>query len=134
MVSAQDVSVAAGELGAGLDVSLSNTGPSPVDIGGFTFELTVGDTAITFTNITTSTTTAPYIFDGLGLFGPNIGLAVNDQDWMASDIFSVIGSGTTLASNDTVGLGAFGVRRVELSHRHLRCAARPRPSHHSVRF
>lgn len=104
IITADNVTEAAGASGVSLDVTLTNTGPGAVGIGGFTFELTVGSSDITFTGVTTATA-APYIFDGLGLFGPNIGTVVTGQDIMASDVFSVIGSGTTLGSGATVGLG-----------------------------
>jgi len=105
IIMAQDVTVAAGASGASLDVTLTNTGPGSVSIGGFTLELTTGNAAITFTDVTTGTSSAPYIFDGLGLFGPSLGNVVNGQDIQASDVFSVVGSGTTIGSGATVGLG-----------------------------
>ena len=105
IITADNVTASAGDTGAGLDVTLTNTGPGTVGIGGFTFELTVGSTDITFTGVTTATTLGPYIFGGLSLFGPSIGIVVNGQDIMASDNYLVIGSGTTLGSGATVGLG-----------------------------
>lgn len=105
ILTAQDATAAAGSTGNSFDLVLKNTGPGSVTVGGFFFELTVADAAITFTGVTIATSPAPYIFDGLGLIGPNIGTVVNGQDIMASDLFSVIGSGTTLGSGASVGLG-----------------------------
>jgi hypothetical protein len=104
IIAAQNVVVSAGTTGASLDVTLTNTGPGAVGIGGFAFELTVGNSLITFTDVTTATA-SPYIFDGLGLFGPSLGIVVTGQDILASDLFSVIGAGTTLGAGVTVGLG-----------------------------
>jgi PEP-CTERM motif len=104
VVAAQAVTSSAGATGASLDVTLTNTGSSAVEIGAFTFELTVGSADITFTGVTTATSVA-YIFDGQGLIGPDIGIAVNGQDIMASDLYSVIGSGATVGAGATVGLG-----------------------------
>ena len=105
VIMADNVTATAGDTGIGLDVTLTNTGPGSIDIGGFSFELTVGSTDIKFTDVTTGTTTSPYIFGTLGLNGPDIGLLVTNQDIMASDVYSVIGAGTTLASGETYGLG-----------------------------
>jgi hypothetical protein len=105
VISAQQVTSDPGATGVSLDVTLTNTGPSSVGIGAFTFELTVGSTDITFTGVTTATA-APYIFDGLGLIGPDIAVpGFTGQDIMASDLFSVFGSGATLGAGVTVGLG-----------------------------
>ncbi len=101
----QDVIYSAGATGASLDILFTNTGPTSVTIGGFSFELTVGNTAITFQDVTTGTSPSPYIFGSLGLSGPSIGTVVTGQDIMASDLDSFIDSGTTVASGQTVGLG-----------------------------
>jgi hypothetical protein len=103
IVSAGSKTANAGSTGNSFDVTLTNTGPSSVTIGGFNFELKVTNTAITFTSATTGTS-SPYIFDGLGLFGPTIGTG-SAQTIDASDVYSVIGSGATLGSGVTVGLG-----------------------------
>src|SRR5450631_1810049 len=71
ILSVQSVAGAPGSSG-NFDVLLTNTGPSIQNIAGFAFELSTADTNITFTDVTTSTTTASYIFAGDSLFGPDI--------------------------------------------------------------
>jgi len=105
IVSVESVAANAGDTGGGLDVTLTNSTAGAVQIGGFSFELATNSTDITFTGVTTATTTAPYIFDGLGLFGPNIGTSSPGQTMDASDIFSIPSSGTTVGAGVTVGLG-----------------------------
>ena len=106
VISAQSVAASAGDTGASLDILLTNTGPTPTTaIGAFAFTISVAGSDITFTDITNGTTSAPYIFDGLGLFGPNILSSLAPQVATASDLFSVIGSGVTLGVGVTVGLG-----------------------------
>jgi hypothetical protein len=67
------------------DVLLTNTGPSSQNIAAFNFELTTVDTNITFTDVTTSTTTAAYIFSD-SLFGPDITTFTSAQSVEAGDL------------------------------------------------
>ena len=105
ILNVSSVTVASGSTGDSFDVTLTNTGPgaSPA-IGSFSFALS-SSTQINFTGVTIATSSAPYIFDGLGLFGPNITTSAGPGTVSASDAFSVIGSGTTLGAGATVGLG-----------------------------
>src|SRR5438552_826527 len=73
VISAQSTTAAAGSTGNSFDVFLTNTGPSSVTLGGFSFELQVGPN-ITITSVNISTSVAPYIFGGHSLFGPVISL------------------------------------------------------------
>jgi hypothetical protein len=86
------------------DVTLTNTGPAALTIGGFSFGISVSDPHVVFTSVTTSTV-SPYVFDGQSLFGPNIDTAPAGQSAIASDLFAVFGSGTTIGAGVTVGLG-----------------------------
>ena len=104
IVSVESVTANAGSTSDALDITLTNTGPSAVTVGGFSFGVSVATTNITFTQANTSTTTAPYIFDGLSLFGPVISTSTG-QSLTASDLFANIGSGTTLGAGVEVGLG-----------------------------
>ena len=105
IITVQSVTANPGTTGNMLEVDLTNTGPaaSPA-IGAFSFGLSTTNPGITFTGATNATTLAPYIFDGLGLFGPNIDTSTG-ASLTASDLFSVIGSGTTIGAGATVGLG-----------------------------
>ncbi|HEV8414688.1 MAG TPA: PEP-CTERM sorting domain-containing protein [Bryobacteraceae bacterium] len=100
--SIQSVTASAGSTGNTLDVLLTNTGPSGVSIGGFNFEIAASDPAIVFTGVFTSTVTAPYVFDGDSLFGPQIDTQTSPTV-IASDI-SASGS-AALGSGATAGLG-----------------------------
>jgi hypothetical protein len=85
-----------------LDVTLTNTGPGPVTLGGFSFGLSVTDPAITFTSATVATVIAPYIFAGQSLFGPTISTSAPGQTLDASDLGL---TGATIAGGAAVGLG-----------------------------
>jgi hypothetical protein len=97
----------AGSTNDAFDVVLQNTGPSAVSVSGFSFGLAVSSTDITFTQATTSTTAAPYIFDSLGVVGSTVSTTPPPpgQTVEASDLYFVIGSGVTVGSGATVGLG-----------------------------
>ena len=85
------------------DLTLTNSGPAAVTVGGFSLGISVSDSHVSFTSATTATSTAPYIFDGFSLFGPVISTS-SGQALTASDSFAVIGSGSTLGAGVTVGL------------------------------
>jgi hypothetical protein len=104
VISVQSVTATAGTTGDSLDITLNNTGPNAVTVGGFSFEVTAATSVINFTAATTGTSTAPYIFDGNSLFGPTISTSTG-QTLDASDSFSIINSGTTVGSGATLGLG-----------------------------
>ena len=106
VVTAQSVTAAAGSSGNALDITLTNTGPSSVGIGGFFVEVSVASgSGVTFTGANTSTSPSSYIFGANSLFGPNIGtVGSGGLSVLAFDISSVINSGATLASGTTVGL------------------------------
>ena len=52
-----------------------------------------------------TSTSAPYIFDGLSLFGPDLTGPTSGQSLIASDVFLVPFSGSTLGAGVTLGLG-----------------------------
>jgi len=103
IVSVESVTANAGSTSDALDITLTNTGPSAVTVGGFSFGVSVATTNITLTQANISTT-APYIFDGNSLFGPMIN-TFTGQSLIASDLFAISGSGTTLGAGADVGLG-----------------------------
>jgi hypothetical protein len=100
----ESVSASAGSTGNTLDVTVTNTGPSAVTVGGFSFEISTPTSNINFTDATTATTLAPYIFGGNSAFGPSIAISTG-QALDASDSFFPFGSGSTLGAGATVGLG-----------------------------
>jgi hypothetical protein len=104
IVSVQSVSAFSGSSGNTLDVTLTNSGPGDVTIGGFSFIITAGDAGIDFTMATTGTTLAPYIFAGHSLFGPEIDTS-HGQTLAASDAYDVAQMGATVGAGATVGLG-----------------------------
>jgi len=103
-VTVQSVIVAPNSTGNSFDVTLTNTGPSAVSVGGFSFEITTTAAGINFTSATTATTIDPYVFAGHSLFGPTIN-TTSGSTLDASDNYDVQASGITLAAGATVGLG-----------------------------
>ena len=99
IVSVGTVTASAGSIANSLEVDLRNTG-SAVTIGGFSFEVSVSNPDINFTQADTSTT-QPYIFPTDSLFGPFINTTAGSS-LTASDL-SV--AGVTIAADTTVGLG-----------------------------
>jgi len=103
VVTVQSVTASPGDNGDPLEVDLLNTGPSAVDIAGFTFGISTANPEINFTGATTATG-APYIFAGDSLFGPEIATSIG-QTLIASDLFAVVNSGVMVGSGNTVALG-----------------------------
>ena len=102
VLSIESVTGAPGSTGM-FDVLLTNTGPSSQNITAFNFELTTIDTNITFTDVTTATTTATYIFPD-SFFGPDITTFAIDQSVEAGDVEGTF-TGTDVAAGATYGLG-----------------------------
>jgi hypothetical protein len=102
VLSVESVTGAPGSTGT-FDVLLTNTGTLSQNIAGFDFELTTVDTNIAFTDVTTTTTTAAYIFPS-SLFGPDIATLTGGQTVDASDL-DATGNGTDVAPGATLGLG-----------------------------
>jgi hypothetical protein len=95
---------APGSTGNSFEVDLTNLGPTPVTVGGFSFELLITTSDISLTDVSTLTAT-PYIFLGNSTFGPDLSGPSSGQAIDASDVFSVPMAGTTLDSGDSFGLG-----------------------------
>ena len=93
-----------GSVGDSLDLTLTNTGPTSVNIGGFSFGFSVPDPHIVFTGVTTATL-AQYIFLGDSLFGPNIGTTSGAQTVVASDLCITCTGANIVGAGVTVGLG-----------------------------
>lgn len=94
-----------GSTGNLLEVDLTDTGSSAVDVGSFTFGIGTNDPRITFTSADTSTT-SPYIFDGHS-FVQDFGVSLNTSSGpslVGSDLSDSLAS-TTVGAGDTVGLG-----------------------------
>ena len=105
IVTVQSVTAAAGDINDAFDVTLQNTG-GDVTIGGFTFNVSTTDTNISFTDATTATTLAAYIFAGSSAFGPDLTGANSGQTFALgpSDLSTIL-AGVTVAGGTTVGLG-----------------------------
>ena len=91
-----------------MEVTLTNTGSSAVDIAGFAFQLTASSSNISFTQVTDATVT-PYIFAGNSYWGPDItiygdpnvpGPAISGGDNVLN-----ANTFTSVAAGATVGLG-----------------------------
>ncbi|HEY1218297.1 MAG: hypothetical protein ABSE42_05395 [Bryobacteraceae bacterium] len=104
IVSIQSVTVGAGTNNDSLDVSLTNTGPSAVSVGSFTFNIGTLNTAIDFTDVTTATVVATYIFPS-SLFGPDLTGANSGQTFTFEPSDANGGGDVSIGSGDTVGLG-----------------------------
>lgn len=103
--SIQSTAANAGSSGDRFEVILTNSGPSTVNIAGFSFGLQTSDADIIFTDVTTDTTTS-YIFAGDSLFGPDIVNpgGASGQQILASDL-ELTGSGIDLLAGQSLGLG-----------------------------
>lgn len=104
IVSIESVSVAPGGAGA-FDVWLTNTGPSPLTIGGFTFGVSVDSPDVSLTNANTATDN-PYIFAAVSLFGPDLTGPNSGQTITVSDVYITPLLGSTVAAGASVGLGS----------------------------
>ena len=103
IIKAQSVTASAGDKGDTLDVTLTNTGSSAVQIEGFSFRLSTNSADVTFTGAFVATTTAPYIFAGNSTFGPEIDTAAGPT-LQASDLYGT-DAGVSVNGGATVGLG-----------------------------
>lgn len=107
IMNVQSVTDAAGSTGDTLDVTLTNTGSGAVTVGGFSFGLSVGTTDLSFTGVSTGTTSATYIFGANSLFGPDISVQppnLPGQTLDAQDIDALF-TGSSVGAGATVGLG-----------------------------
>ncbi len=110
-ISPVTVSAQPGDSGDLFDVLLTNSGPAPVSVAGFSFEVTAADPDITLTGADYSPVAAPYIFAGNSYFQEN-GIPLNfvnadggsPQILDAGDV-AADSIGTTLAAGESVGLG-----------------------------
>jgi hypothetical protein len=102
IISVESVSASPGSSGDTFDVLLTNSGSPGVSVAGFNFTIQASNPAITFTGVFTSPATAPYIFAGNSLLGPEIDQQLTPTV-IAADL-AASGS-TTLNSGDVVGLG-----------------------------
>lgn len=107
IVSISNVSAPAGAIGASFDVNLQSAATTQ-SVAGFNLALSVGDTHFTFTGGNTGTTLT-YLFAGdsfdvINAFAFTTVPPPNGQALQAGDL-SNGGAGTTLVSNQTVGLG-----------------------------
>lgn len=102
IISAGSSVAAPGSTGNSFDVDLTNTGPSAVTLGAFSFGLLLSDTDITLTEANIDTA-SPYIFLADSFFGPLISTTVGSS-LVASDL-ELSGMGVTVGSGATVGLG-----------------------------
>jgi hypothetical protein len=88
------------------DVTLSNSGPSDVEIAGFQFAITASSGDVSFRDVNISTVSAPYIFAGNSIFGPDIITSVpGGNSVSAEDNFSTPHAGATLMVGQTLDLG-----------------------------
>ncbi len=104
IMSVQSATAAPGSSGNTFNVQLINTGPSAITVAGFSFGISTGNPNISFQDANTSTS-APYIFDGFSLFGPDLTGPTSGPSLNTSDVFAVALSGSTLGAGTTVGLG-----------------------------
>ncbi len=103
-VFASPVTAAPGSSANAFDVDLINSGPSALTIGGFSFSLSIANSNISFTEVTSSTE-AGYIFSGDSLFGPDLSGPNSGDTISASDVVLIPLTGTIVSSGQTVGLG-----------------------------
>jgi len=102
VLSIEPSAAAPGSSGS-FDVLLTNTGATAVNIDGFNFQLSTPNPNVTFTDVTTATTVAPYIFPD-SLFGPDITTIATGQTVEAGDV-DASGNGTEVTAGATYSLG-----------------------------
>jgi len=101
ILSVESVSANPGDSGDTFDVLLTDSGSPGVSVAGFNFTIQISDPDITAIGVFTSTATAPYIFSGSSLLGPEI-----DDQLTPTIIAADVSTGsTTLNSGDVFGLG-----------------------------
>jgi len=104
VLSIESVTGAPGSTGT-FDVLLENTGGGSQNIAAFNFVLTTTNTDIVFNDVTTSTTTATYIFSS-SFFGPDIVTPpTGGQTIEAGDVDATL-LGTDVADGAIYGLGS----------------------------
>jgi hypothetical protein len=103
-LSISAANAAAGSTGNSLEVLLTNTGGTAVEISAFTFELSSSTGAILYTEANTGLVAAPYLFDGISAFGPVISTTTGTT-LDASDLCNAFTGGTTVGPGQVVGLG-----------------------------
>ena len=104
VITLQNVSAAAGSSGDTLEVDLTNTGTSAVDIGAFNFELTIpSGSGITFTGADTSTSLDTYIFAGNSFADAFDGGSIYSS---SSSTATMLDAGDVGTATGTVGAGA----------------------------
>jgi hypothetical protein len=103
-LSIESVSGTPGSSGT-FDVLLTNTGGSSQNIAAFNFELSTTDVNITFNDVTTATTTAPYIFPSSGT-GPDIVTPPAGGQTIEAGDYDATFNGTDVAPGATYGIGS----------------------------
>jgi hypothetical protein len=118
-ISPATISASLGDVGDSFDVVLTNSGPGPISVAAFAFEVTVADPDVTLLGATYATA-LPYIFDGdsfdqinatvieslcscsYPLSSPSVD--TTNQTLVGSDVTND-GAGITIASGESIGLG-----------------------------
>lgn len=104
IVSVDSVAAGPGTINDSFDVVLTNTGPSAITVGSFTFNITTLNPDISFTDATTATAAATYVFSS-SLFGPDLTGPNSGQTFTLAP-FDISGAGdVTIGPGVTVGLG-----------------------------
>ena len=118
-LSFTNTNVSAGSSGT-LEVWLTNTGPTSVNVGADSFELTLsGSGDVQFTSASTATSLQPYIYGSESLVNnqppilqiPFTYASFPNTDFIASDSWDFVdapGGYATIAGGQTVGLGLIG--------------------------
>jgi len=104
VVGVQFVTAAPGSTGNALEVTLQNTGASPLAVGGFSFVISTSSTAISFTGANVSTL-LPYIFAGDTLGGSINQIYTSPGQSMDGSDFALSSGGDSVAAGATVGIG-----------------------------
>jgi hypothetical protein len=102
ILNIQSTSASPNTSGNAFDVTVTNTGPSAVSIDGFGLGIHTASSLISFTDATTGTTVAPYIFGVDGFAGSDLTGPTSGQSLTTSDLDSV--SAVSVASGASFGL------------------------------
>ena len=100
-----DMTAVPGSSSNSFDVTLTNTGTTGVEVSGFSFAITTTSGDVNFSDVNVDTQSAPFIFAGNSLVGPDITSSASGNTVSAADEYAIPNGSVTLAGGQTLDLG-----------------------------